>query len=68
MSSHDDDDDGVWLVATQEQWDALVAENQRLRDTLERITALRTTEGDDLEDAVAVARAALSGTPSEDTE
>jgi hypothetical protein len=43
------------------------AENQRLRDALERITRWDYSEGAD-NNAVRIAHAALAGTPSEDTE
>jgi hypothetical protein len=46
--------------------DALVTENQRLRDALERITRWDYSEGAD-NNALSIARAALAGTPSKDT-
>jgi hypothetical protein len=50
----------------EQERDALVAENQRLRDALERITRWDYSEGAD-NNSVRIARAALAATPSEDT-
>jgi hypothetical protein len=50
----------------KEQAERLEAENQRLRDALERITRWDYDEGAD-NNPVRIARAALAGTPSEDT-
>jgi len=49
----------------EQELDALLAENQRLRDALKRITRLTLFEkGNGLVVARQVARAALAGTPS----
>jgi hypothetical protein len=70
MSGHTDDALSVrernWLgdqgqAQIERKHDALVAENQRLRDALEAISETGTIE------TRQIARAALAGTPSEDT-
>jgi hypothetical protein len=50
-----------------EQWDALVAENQQLRDALAALVRWWDLGDGDPDDQFEAARAALRGTPSEDT-
>jgi hypothetical protein len=50
-----------YQTPTWDEVNALLAENQRLREALERIEALKTWNGYSVEDLHAVAREALAG-------
>jgi hypothetical protein len=59
--------DGKAVSVWAEDALALVAENQRLRDALAEIVAMYERGAGRRKTAAMVARAALTGTPSEDT-